>query len=111
MPALVAAPAAYELLPQEPAEVASPDEAERCLQEQLAIINQACAKIVDMMPEAARQFKKGHPFHARTVHMVQRSWFYVSDMQSALSGRTALRRPKSWDGMREQVMAAWLDGD
>ena len=91
--------------------MASPDEAERCLQEQLAIINQACAKVIDMMPEAARQFKKGHPFHARTVHMVQRSWFYVSDMQSALSGRTALRRPKSWDGMREQVMSACVDGE
>lgn len=111
VPALVPAPALCELLPQEPAEVASPDEAERCLQEQLAIINQACARIVDMMPEAARQFKKGHPFHARTVHMVQRSWFHVSDMQSALSGRTALRRPKSWDGMREQVMSACADGE
>ena len=100
-----------ELLPQEPAELASPDEAERCLQEQLAIINQACARIVDMMPEAARQFKKGHPFHAKTVHLVQRSWFHISDMQSALSGRTALRRPKSWDSMREQVMSACVDGE
>lgn len=100
-----------ELLPQEPAELASPDEAERCLQEQLAIINQACTKVIDMMPEAARQFKKGHSFHEKTVKMVQRSWFHVSDMQSALSGRTALRRPKSWDGMREQVMAACVDGE
>ncbi len=100
-----------ELLPQEPAELASPDEAERCLQEQLAIINQACARIVDMMPEAARQFKKGHPFHAKTVHMVQRSWVYVSAMQSALSGRSALRRPMSWDSMREQVMSACVDGE
>ena len=100
-----------ELLPQEPAELASPDEAERCLQEQLAIINQACTKVIDMMPEAARQFKKGHPFHEKTVKMVQRSWFHVSDMQSALSGRTALRRPKSWDSMREQVMSACVDGE
>lgn len=76
---------------------------EQRLQALLATINDACVEIVSMMPEAAKRFRRGHPFEQETVDRVRQLWFRSSDAIAALNGRGPLKRPKVWDVLRSQV--------
>ena len=81
-------------------EVASPEER---LQMLLMRINGACQEISSMMPEAARQFRRGYPFQDHTVDLVRQLWFSTSDAIVALNGRGQLKRPKMWDALRAEL--------
>jgi len=79
------------------------ESAEQRLQALLVTINDACAEVAAMMPEAAKRFRRGHPFEQETVNGVQQLWFRSSDAIAALNGRGPLKRPKVWDVLRSQV--------
>ena len=66
-------------------------------------INGACQEISAMMPEAADQFRRGHPFQDYTVELVRQLWFDSSDAIAALNGRGQLKRPKMWDALRAEL--------
>lgn len=82
-------------------EVASPEER---LQMLLMRINGACQEISSMMPEAAKQFRRGHPFQDQTVELVRQLWFNSSDAIASLNGRGQLKRPKVWESLRTEVL-------
>ena len=68
-------------------------------------INGACQEISSMMPEAARQFRRGYPFQDHTVELVRQLWFNSSDAIAALNGRGQLKRPKVWESLRAEVLS------
>lgn len=88
----------------EPVEAKDLDSAEDRLQALLTTINSACSEIASMMPEAARRFRRGHPFEDKTVEQVHRLWFLTSDAIAALNGRGQLKRPKMWEALRATAM-------
>jgi len=57
-----------------------------------------------MMPEAAKQFRRGYPFQEHTVDLVRQLWFNSSDAIAALNGRGQLKRPKVWESLRSEVL-------
>ena len=87
--------------PEAEDEVASPEER---LQMLLMRINSACHEISSMMPEAAKQFRRGYPFQEHTVDLVRQLWFNSSDAIAALNGRGQLKRPKVWESLRAEVL-------
>ncbi len=72
----------------------------------LAVANVHLTEMASLMPESAGKFRKGYPFNESTVAQVREFWFRESDAVAALGGRGQLRRPKSWEHLREQVFAA-----
>lgn len=79
---------------------------EERLAQLLALTNAHLTEMASLMPESAGKFRKGHAFKESTVARVREFWFRTSDAVAALGGRGQLRRPKSWEHLREQVMAA-----
>lgn len=79
---------------------------EQRLQRLLTTVNDACAEIVELMPEASNAFRRGYRFEAKTLSWVRQLWFRTSDAVAALSARTQLRRPRNWSSQKAQVMAA-----
>lgn len=79
---------------------------EERLAELLALTNVHLTEMASLMPESARKFRKGYAFKESTVARVREFWFRASDAVAALGGRGQLRRPKSWEHLREQVMGA-----
>lgn len=91
---------------QAPADAPAREDAEALLQARLVAIHEACQDIAAMMPEAARRFRRGHPFEDRTVELVRQLWFSTSGAIAALNGRSQLKRPKTWDARRAEASAA-----
>lgn len=79
---------------------------EERLAQLLALTNAHLTEMASLMPESARKFRKGYAFKESTVARVREFWFRASDAVAALGGRGQLRRPKSWEHLREQVMGA-----
>ena len=88
--------------PDEAPDVKTPEER---LQALLMRINGACQEISSMMPEAAKQFRRGYPFQDQTVELVRQLWFNSSDAIAALNGRGQLKRPKVWETLRAEVLS------
>lgn len=76
--------------------------AEAKLQALLSQLGQTCNEITELMPEAARNFRRGHKFEPATTELVKKAWFKTSDAISALGGRSQLRRPKRWEHLRTE---------
>lgn len=74
--------------------------AEAKLQALLSQLGQTCEEIAELMPEAARHFRRGHKFDSVTIDLVKQTWFKTSDAVAALGGRSQLRRPKKWEHLR-----------
>jgi hypothetical protein len=87
-----------------PEAVDNAESPEERLQMLLMRINSACQEISSMMPEAAKQFRRGHPFQEQTVELVRQLWFNSSDAIAALNGRGQLKRPKVWESLRAEVL-------
>lgn len=87
-----------------PAEANDAESPEERLQVLLMRINSACQEISSMMPEAAKQFRRGYPFQEHTVELVRQLWFNSSDAIAALNGRGQLKRPKVWESLRSEVL-------
>ena len=87
-----------------PAEENDAESPEERLQMLLMRINGACQEISSMMPEAAKQFRRGYPFQDQTVELVRQLWFNSSDAIAALNGRGQLKRPKVWESLRSEVL-------
>lgn len=92
--------------PTAAAEQAQHKQPEERLAELLALTNAHLSEMASLMPESAGKFRKGYPFNESTVARVREFWFRASDAVAALGGRGQLRRPKSWEHLREQVLAA-----
>ncbi len=88
-----------------PAEANDAESPEERLQMLLMRINSACQEISSMMPEAAKQFRRGYPFQEHTVELVRQLWFNSSDAIAALNGRGQLKRPKVWETLRAEVLS------
>jgi len=83
-----------------------PQEApEQRLQRLLTTVNDACAEIAKLMPEASNAFRRGYRFEAETLSGVRQLWFRTSDAVAALSARGQFRRPRNWSTQRVVVMA------
>lgn len=77
---------------------------EQSLQRLLDTVNSACTKIATLMPEAAKEFKRGYRFEDETLQRVRQFWFRSADAVAALSARTQFRRPANWTALRSQVL-------
>lgn len=104
-PALTSSTASGTEPVEAPAEANDAESPEERLQMLLMRINGACQEISSMMPEAAKQFRRGYPFQDHTVELVRQLWFNSSDAIAALNGRGQLKRPKVWESLRAEVLA------
>lgn len=93
-------PLVQQIAVADQATVIPTDLSETRLQQLMQVINASCAEIASMMPESAGGFKRGHKFSQETVQQVQNLWFGTSGAIAALSGRSQLRRPKTWTANR-----------
>lgn len=78
---------------------------EQTLQRLLDTVNDACAEIAALMPEAANGFKRGYRFEDETQRRVRQFWFQSADAVAALSARTQFRRPAKWTALRPQLLS------
>lgn len=69
----------------------------------LRTIEAACVEVEALMPESAKQFRRGFEFRDETVRQVRRVWFKCADAISAMNGRQQLKRPKNWEPLRREV--------